>query len=107
MTERSTYGINTAILYLKLTLCNDWTCYFLSYLKYRYVNRKKNRNTSYEILKPFEKEKTIIAMFVPFGVLKKFQVKLMECWHQLYMESLMLFISYDSDVKLIGNFIDL
>jgi len=73
----------------------------------KYTLRKKNRNTSYETFEPFSHVVTPCAIWVPFNLMKKFRDKMINHMDQIYVDSLMVLISFESDIKIVGNVIEL
>jgi WD40 repeat protein len=72
-----------------------------------YTMRKKNRNTSHESFRPFAKVMTPCAVWFPYSIMKKFQERIVRNMEQVYVDSLMLLISFDSDIKVVGNLVEL
>ena len=73
----------------------------------RYTMRKKNRNISYEFFAPFSKITTPCAIWVPFNIAKKYRERMIRHVDQIYVDSLMILISLESDIKIVGNIIEL
>jgi len=73
----------------------------------RYSFQKANRNTSYEVFKPFPKAHTTCAIWVPFAAVKKYREKVLSVWKDIYVDSMMILFSSDSRIKVVGNLIEL
>jgi len=73
----------------------------------KYTLRKKNRNLSHESFKPFAKAITPCAIWIPYNIMKKYKERIARNMEQIYVDSLMLLISYDSDIKIVGNLVEL
>ena len=76
-------------------------------LPFRYTRRKKNRNLSYEYFKPFPNVNTPCAIWVPFEIVKTFKEKIAGIWKNIYIDTVMILFSFDSDIKVVGNLIEL
>ncbi len=77
------------------------------FTKNRYTRQKKNRNTSYEYFKPFQKANTTCAIWLPFPLLKKYKENVLSVWKDMYIDNLMILFSSDSRIKILGNVIEL
>jgi len=73
----------------------------------RYSFQKANRNTSYESFKPFPKQNTTCAIWVPFTALQKYREKVLSVWKDVYVDNLMILFSADSKIKVLGDMIEL
>jgi len=72
-----------------------------------YTGNRKNRNTSYENFKPFDKAHTTCAIWLPFAALQKYKEKVLSQWKDIYVDNLMVLFSSDSRIKIFGNLIEL
>jgi len=72
-----------------------------------YSFQKANRNTSYESFKPFPKNNTTCAIWVPFTALQKYREKVLSVWKDVYVDNLMVLFSSDSKIKVLGDMIEL
>jgi len=72
-----------------------------------YSFQKANRNTSYEVFKPFPKSNTTCAIWVPFSAVQKYREKVLSVWKDIYVDNLMILFSSDNRIKVVGNMIEL
>ena len=94
-------------MFRRLIQCNYIFIIDFIIFNIRYSLKKKNRNTSYEFFSPFPKLITSCTIWVPFSITKKYRERMIRHIDQIYVDCLMILISFESDIKIVGNLIEL